>query len=68
MARPELLDLAEAAAYLRRPRKWVADEARAGRIPGRKAGRRWLFTDDDLAAYLDSIRTGGDRIKRRRAS
>lgn len=68
MTRPNLLDLAEAAAYLHRPRKWVAEAARAGRIPGRKTGRKWMFTDEDLTTYLDSVRTGGNPIRRRRAS
>ena len=68
MSLPDLLDLTEAAAYLHRPRKWTADEARAGRIPARKVGRRWMFTEADLTAYLESVRTGGDGIRRRRAS
>jgi hypothetical protein len=28
-------------------------EQNAGRINGRRRGRIWLFTDDDLRAYLD---------------
>ena len=67
MALPQILTLAETAEYLGRPAKWVAEQARAGRLPGRRVGRQWRFLEADVVAYLDSVRTGGE-IRRRRAS
>jgi hypothetical protein len=48
---------AEVGALLRRPGDWVVDQALAGVIPGRKVGRFWRFTEDDIRAYLDSVAT-----------
>jgi excisionase family DNA binding protein len=33
----------------------VLEKARAGEIPAAKPGKRWVFLEDDLAAYLRSL-------------
>ena len=48
----ELLSTQEAAAYLRLHAKRVQALARAGRLPGRRVGRKWLFARRDLDALL----------------
>lgn len=63
-----LLTLEQAAEYLGRTPQWLAGAARQRTVPGRKVGRTWRFTEDDLSSYLDSVRTGGEsaRVTRRR--
>lgn len=36
--------------------RWLIDQLRAGRFPGRKVGRRWRMTDSDMADAIDSCR------------
>jgi molybdopterin-binding protein len=48
----ELLSTEEAAGYLRLHTKRVQALARAGRLPGRRVGRKWLFDRRDLDALL----------------
>jgi hypothetical protein len=33
--------------------RWLIEQLRAGRFPGRKVGRHWRMTDDDVSAALD---------------
>jgi molybdopterin-binding protein len=47
-----LLSVEEAAAYLHLNVKRVQALARAGRLPGRRVGRRWLFDQRDLESLL----------------
>jgi molybdopterin-binding protein len=47
-----LLNAAEAARHLHLNVKRVQALARAGRLPGRRVGRKWLFDERDLAAAL----------------
>jgi molybdopterin-binding protein len=47
-----LLSADEAAAYLHLNVKRVQTLARAGKLPGRRVGRRWLFDERDLDAAL----------------
>jgi hypothetical protein len=49
------LDLNEAADFLHMHPEEVRARAKRGIIPGAKAGRRWVFIDDDLANYLRSL-------------
>ncbi len=49
------LDLIEAAQFLRLHPEELRQRAKAGRIPGAKVGRRWVFLEDDLAAHLRSF-------------
>jgi molybdopterin-binding protein len=48
----ELLSTEEAAGYLRLQSKRVQALARAGKLPGRRVGRKWLFDRRDLEALL----------------
>ena len=49
------LSLIEAATFLKMHPEEVRRRAKAGIIPGAKAGRAWVFIDEDLAAYLRSL-------------
>jgi len=55
----ELLSASEAAAYLRLHVKRVQTLARAGKLPGRRVGRKWLFERRDLEALLGHSTTDG---------
>jgi hypothetical protein len=44
--------LAEAAALIPCKERWLAEGLRAGRFPGRKIGRDWRLTDDDIHAII----------------
>lgn len=59
----------QVAELFHRPVEWVADLARTNQLPGRKVGRRWMFTESDVQAYLDSVATSAAKprqIARRR--
>jgi hypothetical protein len=47
-----LIELARAAAEIGCTERWLADQLRAGRFPGKKIGRKWMLSDDDIAAIL----------------
>jgi len=47
-----VLTLAEAAAYLRLPPQTQKRDALAGRLPGRRVGRRWRFLKTSLDDWL----------------
>lgn len=36
--------------------RWVIEQLRSGRFPGRKVGRNWRLTDQDIADALDACR------------
>ncbi|MGK2898752.1 MAG: helix-turn-helix domain-containing protein [Burkholderiaceae bacterium] len=46
------LTLAEAAGFLKMHPEEVRCRAKRGLIPASKPGRRWVFIEDDLAAFL----------------
>ena len=48
------LNLQQAAQFLKLHPVTVLERARAGIIPGAKVGKRWVFIDEDLAAYVRS--------------
>ncbi|HEX7052491.1 MAG TPA: helix-turn-helix domain-containing protein [Burkholderiales bacterium] len=48
-------DLGEAAGFLKMHPEEVRRRARTGQLPGAKAGKRWVFIEEDLAAYLRSL-------------
>jgi molybdopterin-binding protein len=52
----ELLSTEETAEYLRLHTKRVQALARAGRLPGRRVGRKWLFDRRDLDDILGRLR------------
>lgn len=47
--------LIEAAKFLKLHPEEVRCRAKAGRIPGAKVGKSWVFLDIDLAAYIRSL-------------
>ncbi|MCG6983805.1 MAG: helix-turn-helix domain-containing protein [Thiocapsa sp.] len=49
------LDLVQAAQFLHVSPSVLREKANAGVIPGAKAGRRWVFLEADLVAYLRSL-------------
>ena len=49
------LNLQQAALFLHVHPETLRQGARAGRIPGAKVGRAWVFLEDDLAGYLRSL-------------
>ena len=49
------LNLDEAAQFLKLHPEEVRRRAKAGIIPGVKLGKRWVFIEDDLAAYMRSL-------------
>jgi excisionase family DNA binding protein len=49
------LNLEQAAKFLNMHPVTVQEKARAGIIPGAKPGKRWVFLEDDLAAYVRSF-------------
>lgn len=48
----ELLSTEEASSYLRLNPKRIQALARSGKLPGRRIGRKWLFSRRDLDALL----------------
>ncbi|AVO21982.1 excisionase [Mycobacterium phage Adonis] len=48
--------LAEVAALIPCSERWLTEQVRAGRIPGRKIGRSWRMTQADIDAALESFR------------
>jgi molybdopterin-binding protein len=56
----ELLSTEQAAGYLHLHMKRVQALARAGRLPGRRVGRKWLFDQRDLDALLGRPRPGAE--------
>jgi hypothetical protein len=49
------LNLDEAAQFLKLHPEEVRRRAKVGIIPGVKLGKRWVFIEDDLVAYLRSL-------------
>jgi excisionase family DNA binding protein len=51
----DTFDLKEAAHFLRVHPEELRQRAKAGKIPGAKVGRCWIFLKDDLVQYLRSL-------------
>jgi excisionase family DNA binding protein len=58
-ASPDVLTLAEAAAFLRVPNEVLVREAESGRVPGRKLGSEWRFGRAKLLDWLAQPEPGG---------
>jgi hypothetical protein len=57
------LDLKQAAVLLKMHPVTLQSKAKAGKIPGAKPGKSWVFIDEDLANYIRSQYTkDGKRI------
>jgi hypothetical protein len=56
----DLLPLRRMAARLGVPSSWLKEQAEAGKVPGLKAGERWLFVPDVAS---DAVRAmAGDAL------
>ena len=49
------LNLKEAAQFLKMHPESLRQKIKAGLIPAAKAGKRWVFLEEDLAGYLRSL-------------
>ena len=54
MREDDVLTSAEAAAFLRVGNRTVLDEAKRGRLPGRRVGKEWRFSRRVLEQWLAS--------------
>ncbi|ASZ72675.1 excise [Mycobacterium phage Apocalypse] len=52
--------LAEVAALIPCSERWLTEQVRAGRVPGRKIGRHWRMTQADVDAALESFRVSSE--------
>ncbi|MFC1772403.1 helix-turn-helix domain-containing protein [Pseudomonadota bacterium] len=52
------LDLKAAAAFLHMSPATLRQRAKTGMIPGAKPGKRWVFIESDLVAYLQTLYSG----------
>ncbi|MGA5467146.1 helix-turn-helix domain-containing protein [Mycobacterium sp. NPDC050041] len=64
MTVPQTYSLAEAARLMGCTERWLADQLRARRFPGRKICRQWRMTDADIEAATDACREApvGERV------
>jgi excisionase family DNA binding protein len=53
------LNLQEAALFLKMTPEGLRRKVSNGQIPGAKPGKRWVFTEDDLAEFLRSLYANG---------
>ena len=51
----DLLPLRRMAARLGVPAKWLKEMAESGKVPGLKAGDRWLFVPDVASAAVTAM-------------
>ncbi|SPM32364.1 hypothetical protein MRAB57_162 [Mycobacterium rhizamassiliense] len=47
-----LMGLADAAKEIGTTERWLANQLRSGKFPAHKVGRRWRFTDADVAEII----------------
>jgi excisionase family DNA binding protein len=60
-----LVDSKEVAAELSVPRTWVEAQARAGALPSVRLGRYRRFDLDEVRAWVQSLKSGGDVNRRK---
>ena len=60
--RRDLVPLRRMAARLGVPSKWLREQAELGKVPGLRAGDRWVFAPDVAAAAVRSM--AGDSMAR----
>jgi hypothetical protein len=53
-----LLPLRRMAARLGVPSQWLKEQAEAGKVPGLRAGDRWLFVPEVVSAAVRSMAAG----------
>jgi hypothetical protein len=52
------LGLKQAAQFLQMSPAALREKAKSGQIPAAKPGKRWVFLEDDLVAYVRSLYAG----------
>ena len=57
------IGIAELAARLKLPIRWIKAEAKAGRLPHIRVGRRWLFNEQSVRKHLGA-RAGREGVSR----
>jgi hypothetical protein len=50
-----LLPLRRAARQVGVPAKWLREQAEAGKVPGLRAGNRWLFLPDAVTEAIEKM-------------
>ena len=65
MVTGRLLTAEEIAEQLGVPKGWPLEQARAGNIPHVRLGRYVRFDEDDVTAWVESLKTGGGPSFRR---
>jgi excisionase family DNA binding protein len=53
--------IAEVAELMAVSERWLIQQLRANRFPGRKIGRHWRMTDNDILAALDTCANDAQR-------
>ncbi|KQY02932.1 hypothetical protein ASD37_25630 [Mycobacterium sp. Root135] len=53
--------IAQAAVLMNCSPRWLVEQLRANRFRGRKVGRQWLMTEQDIADALDLCANDGPR-------
>lgn len=54
-------NLVEAAEFVKMHPQTLEQKARAGEAPGAKMGKRWVFIDEDLAAWIRASYSNGEK-------
>jgi excisionase family DNA binding protein len=62
----KLLTADEVAELLNVPKRWVQETTRAGRLPVVKLGRYRRYSRDDVLAWVDEQKSGGQAMTFRR--
>lgn len=57
------IGIAELAARLKLPVRWIKSEAKAGQLPHIRVGRRWLFNEQSVREHL-AARAGREGVSR----
>lgn len=57
----KVLNLAEAAEFLRLSPYTLRELVSAGKVPGAKVGGEWRFTDESLEAYMRKLVVGENK-------
>jgi excisionase family DNA binding protein len=60
-----LSDTAAIAELLSVPKTWVAEQARQNKIPCVRLGRYVRFDEDEVLAWVASLKSGGERAYRK---
>jgi excisionase family DNA binding protein len=62
-AHTQVLDIKEAAAYLRMSKEFVYRTVRKGKMPGKRIGNVWRFRLDELEQYASGVVPSGHSVE-----